>query len=104
MSQSSQTNRPNLTLADVLREAADRALFGKGLQRHGSSDVPFEQQPIITIPLSLGDSDGKALLFQALKKIHESTRLSPDAAKNELLDAIVYIAAALICRSIAHTS
>ena len=78
----------------VLKDALARAAKGKGAERH-ASDEPFIDQPIFTIPRALGGSPDP-LLFQAVKKIYESKRLDPDAARNELLDAIVYLASAII--------
>lgn len=78
----------------VLKDALARAAKGKGAERHASHE-PFIDQPIFAIPRALGGSPDP-LLFQAVKKIYESKRLASDAARNELLDAIVYLASAII--------
>lgn len=82
-------------LREVLREAADRAESGKGAERHGGKDIAFEEQPMFTIVREL-QADEAPHLFQAVKKIYESRRLPPCQSRNELLDAIVYIAAAVM--------
>ena len=86
---------PFAALDNVLYEALCRAQDGKGKERHGSDDVAFVKQPIITITKELGGSQAP-LLFQAVKKIYESQRLPPDRGDAELLDAIVYLAAAVL--------
>lgn len=80
----------------VLLEAFNRAARGKGRERH-ATDEPFTQQPIFHITKSLGGRPDP-LLFQAVKKIYESQRLENEPACNELLDAIVYLAAAVLLR------
>lgn len=92
------TSDPNSThadygpLYDVLHEAGQRAATSKGRERHGNGRA-FISQPIFTIQDAVGSGFP---LGQALKKIQESQRLSPSYARNELLDSIVYIAAAII--------
>ena len=83
------------SLRRVLDMAYNRAAHGKGKERH-ADDQPFEQQPIIKICENLGSEDGA--LFQAVKKIYEAKKLDFAAGQNELLDAIVYIAAAYLAR------
>ena len=90
-----QTNDYDV-LRRTLSDAYDRAANGKGKERH-ASDEEFIQQPIFTITRALGNRPDP-LLFQAVKKIYESQRLADPAACNELLDAIVYLAAAVILR------
>ena len=80
-------------LFDVLMEAYKQASEGKGKERHGN-DLPFEEQPMQTMSQLLGSNKG--CLFQAMKKIQESTRMEKDAAVRELLGAIVYLAGAVI--------
>jgi len=80
-------------LKDILNKAYDRAAKGKGAERHGN-DLCFEDQPMQTISELIGTNHG--CLFQAVKKIQESTRLGDRNAINELLDAIVYLAGAII--------
>ena len=79
-------------LYDILYEAGLRASDSKGKERH-ANDRPFISQPISSIQDAVGSGFP---LGQALKKIQESRRLAPSKARNELLDAIVYIAAAII--------
>ena len=81
-------------LRKVLEQAYNRAASGKGRERH-ADEQPFVQQPIFAIPRALGGSQDP-LLFQAVKKIYESKRLPSPRDEAELLDAIVYLAAAVI--------
>jgi hypothetical protein len=85
-------------LATVLSEAFDQAAFGKGVARHGLGQ-PFAQQPmqqLIRIN-GLGFATG-----QAGKKASEALRMlaspnaSPEAAVDELLGSIVYLAGAVL--------
>jgi len=80
-------------LSEVFDEAFEQASAGKGKERHASEGVPFEEQPIGTITNYVGLGFP---LGQAIKKITESQRLSPDMARAELLGAINYIALAII--------
>lgn len=79
-------------LFDVLREALNQAQIGKGEERHGNG-LPFMEQPALTITSAVGLGFP---LGQAMKKIQESQRMEPDAAKRELLGAINYLAAAIL--------
>ena len=79
-------------LENILEAAYNRAAYGKGRERHASGE-PFEEQPIIRNALML--ESWQAPLYQALKKIQETGRLPIEDAVNELLDAIVYIAASV---------
>lgn len=83
------------TLADVLHRAYQQASKGgKGHERHGTDDTPFEEQDSIghVAPLfGVG-----YLLGQATKKAKESMVLEHAAAIKELLGAIVYLAGAVI--------
>jgi hypothetical protein len=82
------------SLRRVLDAAYDQAATGKGAERHANS-LSFEDQPMQTISGLLGDNHG--LLFQAVKKIQESTRLPHYTRRErELLGAINYIAGAII--------
>lgn len=81
------------SLANVLQRAYDQAAQGKGAERHANS-LPFDKQPMQSISTLLGDHTG--LLYQAMKKIQESTRMDKDAAIRELLGAINYCAGAVI--------
>jgi hypothetical protein len=78
-------------LDDVLAAAKDQAAGGKGKERH-ADDQPFEAQPIQWIEEHFKSFQ----LGQAVKKMHESQRLPKDAAINELLGAINYLAARVI--------
>lgn len=84
-------------LSQVLTRAYYRASKGKGKVRHANGK-PFLEQPVFTITEALGGRPDP-LLFQAVKKIYESQRLVDcEASVNELLDAIVYVAAAVILK------
>ena len=80
-------------LQDVLDRAWQQAACGKGAERHGQSK-PFTEQPMQTISDLLNTQNG--MLYQAIKKIQESTRMDRDAAVRELLGAINYVAGAII--------
>lgn len=76
----------------VLTDALDQAQLGKGAERHGQ-DKPFEEQPM----QKLIELHGRGFAYgQAGKKAQESERLAYDAARRELLGAIVYLAGAVI--------
>ena len=78
-------------LEEVLTKAAEQASAGKGAERHADGQS-FEEQPIMWIEREFKSFQ----LGQAVKKIHESQRLAPDAAARELLGAINYLAAKII--------
>lgn len=80
------------SLANVLQRAYEQAVQGKGAERHANS-LPFDKQPMQSISTLLNDHTG--LLYQAMKKIQESTRMDKDAAVRELLGAINYCAGAV---------
>ena len=76
----------------VLADALDQAQQGKGHERH-AQDKPFEDQPM----QKLIELHGRGFAYgQAGKKAQESERLAYEAARRELLGAIVYIAGAVI--------
>lgn len=77
----------------VLQRAYNQAACGKGAERHGQ-DLPFEDQPMQTISKMLNTDRG--MLYQAVKKIQESTRMETGAAVRELLGAINYLAGTII--------
>jgi hypothetical protein len=79
-------------LFEVLRDALEEAQEGKGAVRHGNG-LSFMDQPALTITRAVGLGFP---LGQAMKKIQESQRMDPDAAKRELLGAINYLAAAVL--------
>lgn len=83
-------------LDNVLRSAYAQAAHGKGKERH-ANNKPFDEQPIIEIARMVGPGFTTG---QAMKKLQEATgmfyRGLHEAAKRELLGAIVYAAAAHI--------
>ena len=81
-----------LKLQEILDKAYSRAAYGKGKERHARS-LPFEQQYICKGMRVFGAGGG---LFQIGKKAEECMVLSKPAAMNELLDIMVYAAAAYI--------
>lgn len=85
------------SLAAVLSAAFDQAARGKGKERHAANDIPFEEQPMQLI----ADKRGIGfILGQADKKSEEAQgmldRGELDAAKREILGAIVYLAGSII--------
>jgi len=83
-------------LKKVLDMAYIRASVQKGRERHASGE-PFHEQKICQISRWLANAGATGgPLFQAAKKIFESTRIDKRSAVNELCDAIVYISAAII--------
>ena len=84
-------------LKRVFSLAVAQSQSGKGADRHGNGES-FTSQPIFTINQALGSNHGA--LFQVVKKATESARLAAtdrkDMAKNELLGAMVYAAAAYL--------
>lgn len=81
-------------LAAILQEALNQAQLGKGKERHAAEAEPFSKQKIceITRRVGLGFPVG-----QAVKKVEEALRLGGDAGCREMLGAINYICAAVIC-------
>ena len=77
----------------VLLNALEQAANGKGKDRHQKNNEPFEEQPICSIARRVGIGFP---LGQAMKKIDEAARMEQEAAVNELLGAINYLAAAVI--------
>ena len=84
------------SLESVLDLALEQSAVGKGKERH-ANDLPFIDQPIMQISRQVGVGFP---LGQAMKKAGESSgmlsRGEKEAAKRELLGAIVYLAAAYI--------
>lgn len=78
-------------LNEVFWEAMAQASSGKGKERH-ADDQPYEEQPIMWIEKYFNSYQ----LGQAVKKLHESQRLSKAQAVAEMLGAINYIAAHII--------
>ncbi len=83
------------TIEAVVKDVLARIHDGKGKDRHGDDVTPFEEQLIFTIPRNLLSNE-TPLLFQAVKKIFESQRLAHEPARDELLDAIAYLIAAVM--------
>lgn len=81
-------------LSRVLELAIEQSANGKGKERH-AVDRPFTEQPIMLIQEMVGPGFA---LGQACKKIQESCRMDTESAKQELLGAIVYLAAAYLQR------
>lgn len=81
------------SLYDVFIQAYKQASEGKGKERHANNE-PYEQQKICMLNMQIGSNHG--LIYQACKKSIESTRMTPDRAKAEILGAINYLAAAII--------
>lgn len=83
-------------LQKILDEALWQASQGKGLRHVNSRLEPFEKQPIIEIARRLQGNRAAGPLYQAVKKIYESSKKnSPELAIIELLGAINYVAAAI---------
>lgn len=80
-----------VVLFDVLMSAFNQAAVGKGRERHAENES-YEEQPIMWIEKYFKSYQ----LGQAVKKMHESQRLSKEMAVQELLGAINYIAAKII--------
>ena len=87
------TNHNYLRLKTVLDAAFDQAAHGKGQSRH-STGQDFADQPMQAISRLIGSHHG--LIYQAMKKAQESTRMESGPAISELLGAIVYLAGAVI--------
>ena len=82
------------SLENVLHRALQQAASGKGAERHATG-LPFEDQPMQTISRLVGTHQG--LIFQAIKKAQESTRLpTVERQVSELLGAVNYLAGAII--------
>lgn len=90
----SQTVKGYEALEEVLHEAYCRAAVTKGVERHADGNT-FTQQEICADLRVFGVTPA---LFQARKKIKESVRLPVEASIEELLDAIVYLSAAVIVK------
>lgn len=84
-----------MSLERVLRGAYKQASKGKGKERHATNEA-FESQKICVISRWIQDSPVAGVLFQAIKKSVESSRLPSDRAIRELQGAINYLAAAII--------
>lgn len=82
------------SLASVLDEALEQAQTGKGVERHACEGEAFEDQQIVQLGEWMGSTHYE--IGQACKKAIESTRMSAWRARNELLGAINYLAAAVV--------
>lgn len=92
-------------LQRVLQLAFDQSANGKGKERH-ANDLPFNEQPIMQIGRMVGVGGHT---YQICKKAQEATgmvnRGALEAAKAEMLGAIVYAAAAyLLIEGMDHTN
>ena len=76
----------------VLYDAQKRAQWDKGRDRHGVGR-PFQDQPIMDLCRLYGSGFATG---QAAKKMSEAQALPWEQARAELLDAIVYIAGAVV--------
>ena len=94
------TDSNYLILQNVLEDAYDQAASGKGATRHGQGQA-FEDQPMLAISNLLNTADG--LRYQLIKKTQESQRMGYEAARKEMLGAIVYAAGVIIKLDIDNT-
>lgn len=80
-------------LADILGQAFQQSAQGKGVERHANGQ-PWEKQSLITLAEYTGHGGPQ---YQLMKKTREAgdmaNRGEKDAAKREILGAIVYAAA-----------
>lgn len=83
------------SLAREMKSAIDQAATGKGKERH-ATDEPFENQKICQITRWISGSPVAGVIFQAIKKTIESSRLDADAAIRELDGAKNYLCAATL--------
>jgi hypothetical protein len=79
----------------ILDDVAEQLENGKGKERH-ADDAPFEKQSSLEIMRRVKESTASPALFQAVKKIYESTRLNNPHAIQELQGAIGYLVMAII--------
>lgn len=83
-------------LQRALNAALEQAASGKGKERH-ANNRPFTEQPLLQITRMVGTGFA---LGQAMKKAQEAqgmeSRGDTEAARAELLGAIVYLAAAWV--------
>jgi len=83
------------SLKSEFEQAVNQTAKGKGRSRHANGEN-FEDQKICVITRWLRFSPVAGALFQAAKKIFESSRLEPEAAIFELHGAMNYLGAACI--------
>jgi hypothetical protein len=79
-------------LERIFALALEQASAGKGSERHDPQGESFDDQQIVKYGLWQGSNH--FCVGQAVKKLIESCNLEPEAAKRELLGAIVYAAGA----------
>jgi hypothetical protein len=79
----------------ALAGAVDQSENGKGKERHADGER-FEHQKICVIGRWLRTSPVAGPLQQAVKKLVESSRFTPERAIHEIQGAINYAAAAII--------
>lgn len=82
-------------LKQVFDQALAQTQTGKGKARHNQRNEPFTDQQIVRFGDWMGTNHFQ--VGQAVKKAIESTKLPKDRARAELLGAIVYLGAAVIC-------
>lgn len=89
-------DHPYYSLFKIFEDVYERVARSKGKERHvQNSEERFENQQICEIPRRLNTYSG--LLYQAIKKMYEIDKINfLQDKKNELLDAIAYIAATII--------
>jgi hypothetical protein len=80
------------SLRRVLHDAAEQAISGKGHQRHATGSRDFEEQVSAWIQRERFDY----ARGQAVKKLHESLRMEPEAAIREIRGAINLCAVAIL--------
>lgn len=85
-------SHPYHSLAKALKDAYNQAAIGKGKERHADNQR-FDEQPMFHHIANHGVGFATG---QADKKATEAHGLPHDAARKELLGAIVYLAAAYI--------
>ena len=83
-----------LPLLRTFLGALEQAAYGKGRERH-ANDLPFTEQPILTMARMLGSDAG--LAQQVIKKTIEARSLPSKTARiNELRGTLVYAAAMIL--------
>lgn len=83
-------------LYQSLLDSLYQAQHGKGQERHAENNEPFENQIMLEVTRRLEKSPVAGCLFQAVKKVYETTRLDYKAAIEELHGATIYIHGAIL--------
>ena len=76
-------------IMQIFEDAAEQALGGKGVERHGVSE--WDRQAIHAIPEMLGASGKSFLIGQCMKKAAEAVGMPSNRAYHELLGAAIYL-------------